>query len=365
MSNEQGQINFNISSSTIIKTIIVVGLFFLLYFLRDIVLVVLAAVLIASSIEPFVRWMKKYGVARALSVVAVYIFIGLILAGLFYFLLPTLLSDLSGLLDVLPKYLDSINFWTPTGDSALSNILTSGREAALTSPPFSLKELITNFSSALTGTTEGFLQTISVVFGGVLSFILIIVLSFYLAVQEYGVTKFLKIVVPLRYEHYVIDLWQRTQKKIGYWMQGQLLLGVIIGILVYLGLTILGIPNAFLLAILAMLFEIIPVFGPILASIPGILVALSLGAVTKGLLIAGFYIIVQQFENHLIYPLVVRKIIGVSPILVILALIIGAKLAGFLGILLSVPLATALVEYLDDFQKDKIARLAQSNLPME
>lgn len=365
MSNESGQINFNISSGVIVKTIIVVGLFFLLYFLRDIVLVVLAAVLIASSMEPMIRWLKKYRVARVLSVVFIYIFIGLILAGLFYFLLPTFLNDLSGLLDVLPKYLDSINFWTPAGDGVLSNILTDGRETTLASPQFSLKELITNFSSALTGTTEGFLQTISTIFGGILSFVLIIVLSFYLAVQEDGVTKFLKIVVPLRYEHYVIDLWQRTQKKIGYWMQGQLLLGIIIGILVYLGLTILGIPNAFLLAILAALFEIIPVFGPILSSIPGILVAFSLGGLTKGLLVAGFYIIVQQFENHLIYPLVVRKIIGVSPILVILAMIIGAKLAGFLGILLSVPLATALVEYLDDFQKNKIAHLAQTNLPIE
>ena len=364
MANESRQINFNINSGAIVKAIIVVGLFFLLYFLRDIVLVVLAAVLFASAIEPMIRWLKKYGVARALSVVVIYISIGLILAGLFYFLLPTFLNDLSGVLETLPKYLDSVNFWQPSSDNALTNILSDSREAALT-PQFSLKELITNFSSALTGTAEGFLQTLSAIFGGVLSFILIIVLSFYLAAQEDGVTKFLKIIVPLRYENYVINLWQRTQKKIGYWMQGQLLLGIIIGILVYLGLTILDIPNAFLLAILAALFEIIPVFGPILSAIPGILVALSLGGVTKGLLVAGFYIIVQQFENHLIYPLVVRKIVGVPPILVILAIIVGAKLAGFLGILLSVPLATALVEYLDDFQKDKIARLAKINLPTE
>ncbi|TSC67706.1 MAG: hypothetical protein CEO19_89 [Parcubacteria group bacterium Gr01-1014_73] len=356
--------NFNISAGAIVKTIIVVGLFFLLYFLRDIVLVVLVAVLIASAIEPMIRWLKKYGVARVLSVVVIYISLGLILAGLFYFLLPTFLNDLSGLLGTLPKYLDSVNFWQPSGDNLFTNILSSGREATL-APQFSLKELVANFSSALTGTTEGFLQTLSAIFGGVLSFVLIIVLSFYLAVQEEGVTKFLKIVVPLRYENYVINLWQRTQKKIGYWMQGQLLLAIIIGILVYLGLMILGIPNAFLLAILAALFEIIPVFGPILSAIPGILVALSMGGVAKGLLVAGFYIIVQQFENHLIYPLVVRKIVGVSPILVILAVIIGFKLAGFLGILLSVPLATALVEYLNDFQKDKIARLAKTNLPME
>src|SRR3989338_282181 len=364
MSNESGQISFNITSGAVVKAIIVTSLFFLLYFLRDLVLVVLVAVLIASAIEPSIRWLKKYGVARVLSVVAIYILIGLILAGLFYFLLPTFLSDLSSLLDVLPKYIDSVSLWKPAGDSALTNILSSGGEIAL-APPFSLKELVTNFSSALTGTAEGFFQTISTIFGGILSFALIIILSFYLAVQEDGVAKFLKIVVPLRYENYIINLWRRARTKIGYWMQGQLLLGLIIGILAYLGLTILDIPHAFLLAFLAAMFEIIPVFGPILSAIPGILVALSLGGIPKGLLVAGFYLIIQQFENHLIYPLVVRKIVGISPILVILALIIGAKLAGFLGILLSVPLAAVLVEYLDDFQKDKIARLAKSNLPIE
>jgi predicted PurR-regulated permease PerM len=193
-----------------------------------------------------------------------------------------------------------------------------------------------------------------------LSFILIIVLSFYLTVQEDGVGKFLGIITPIRHEKYVIDLWKRSQKKIGHWMQGQLLLAVIVAVLVYLGLMILGVKNALLLAVLAGLLEVIPVFGPVISAIPAILSAFLDGGITFALLVVGLYVIIQQFENHLIYPLVVKKVVGVSPIIVILALIIGAKLAGFLGIVLAVPVVSALMEFVEDVEKKKIVFLQKN-----
>ncbi|MDP3726617.1 MAG: AI-2E family transporter, partial [bacterium] len=174
-----------------------------------------------------------------------------------------------------------------------------------------------------------------------------------LSVQEKGIETFLRLVSPLRHEKRIISLWHRSQTKIGLWMQGQLLLGLIVGILVYLGLTILGVPYAFLLAVLSAVFEIIPMFGPILASVPAIALGFT-ESISLGLMVFGLYVIIQQFENHLIYPLVVRKVVGVSPILVIISLVIGAKLAGFLGILLAVPVAAALMELADDMQKEKI-----------
>ncbi|MDP3962431.1 MAG: AI-2E family transporter, partial [bacterium] len=201
----------------------------------------------------------------------------------------------------------------------------------------------------------GAFKTASFIFGGELSFILMIVLSFYLAVQEDGVGSFLKIVSPVKHHEYIINLWKRSQRKIGYWMQGQLLLGVIVGVLVYLGLMILGVKNALLLASIATIFEIIPIFGPILAAVPAVLISFVDGGATLVLLVIGLYLIIHQFENHLLYPLVVRKIIGISPIVVILALVIGAKLAGFLGALLAVPIASALMEWIDDVEKDKMS----------
>jgi predicted PurR-regulated permease PerM len=176
-----------------------------------------------------------------------------------------------------------------------------------------------------------------------------------LAVKKNGVENFLRLVVPVAREEYVIDLWKRTQVKIGKWLQGQIVLMVIVGVLSYLGLVILGVPNAGLLAMIAGLFEIIPVFGPILSAVPAIALAALSGGLTLALLTAGLFAIVQQFENNLIHPLVVTKVVGVSPIIVILAIFIGGQLAGFLGVLLAVPLAAGIVEFADDVREKKRA----------
>jgi len=118
----------------------------------------------------------------------------------------------------------------------------------------------------------------------------------------------------------------------------------------------LGIPNALLLAFLSALLEIIPVFGPILASVPAITLGFVEGGLTMALIVAGLYLIIQQFESQLIYPLVVKKIIGLSPIIVILSLIAGFRLAGFLGMILFVPIVTVAMVFLEDLEQKKYAK---------
>ncbi len=339
--------HITVSSETIFKAILIGLLFWVLFMLKDLVLVVLTAVVIASAIEPFTQWFLKYRVPRVLAVIMIYILSIGGLLGVFYFFLPPLLNDISGVLFTLSRSLEGVSFTSPlaTGVGGEGIVAELSRE-------FSVETALLEVRNTLSTLSAGFLQTVSVVFGGVFSFILIIVLSFYLAVQEKGIENFLRLVTPLRQERFVLDLWQRTQHKIGLWMQGQLLLGFIVGVLVFLGLNVLGVRYSLFLAVLAAMMEIIPLFGPILAAAPAILIGF-MGSATLGIMVAGFYVIIQQFENHLIYPLVVRKVVGVSPIVVILALVIGGKLAGFLGLLLAVPLATALLELLNKFERDK------------
>ena len=143
-------------------------------------------------------------------------------------------------------------------------------------------------------------------------------------------------------------------------MQGQLFLGFFIGALVFLGLSVLGVRHALFLAVLAATFELIPLFGPKIAAVPAVLIAF-LESTPLGLIVLGLYLIIDQFESHLIYPLVVRKVVGIQPIMVILALIIGGKLAGFLGIILAVPLTTVLLEMLNDFEKGKAAEQVRAH----
>jgi len=348
MEKKESGITINITTGTIIKTVLVLVLFYALYFLRDLVLVIITSIVLASALEPATKWFLKYKFPRVLAVLAVYIITIGSFIGLFYAFIPPLLDETAQFVSVAPKYIESFKFWNP---------LNAGNTEAVgkISEAFSLQEIISNVRDTVAGVSGGFFQAVSSIFGGALSFILIIVLSFYFAVQETGVDDFLKIITPLKHQKYVIGLWKRSQLKIGLWMQGQILLAVIIAVLVFLGLTILDVPYALMLALLAGVFELIPIFGPILAAVPAVLLGFLMdgGGVTTGVMVALFYVIIQQFENHLIYPLVVRKVVGVPPILVILALIIGIKIAGFLGIILAVPAAAALMELANDIQKEK------------
>jgi predicted PurR-regulated permease PerM len=342
---ESSNITINITSGTIIKSILWIFLAYVLYILRGLVLVILVAITIASAIEPGTRWLVKRRIPRVLSALLIYLLIIGVFVGIFYFIVPVALEETASVLDNLPQYVKTIDLLNPFHNSAFSTVTSviPGIPQAV-----SINDLINAITSSISGFATGFFTTVSSIFGGVVSFILIIVLSFYLSVREDGVADFLRIITPATQEKYVVDLWRRSRMKIGLWMQGQLLLGIIVAVLIFLGLNVLGIQHPLLLAITAGVFELIPVFGMTLSSIPALALAYLSGGLTLTLLVLGLYLIVQQFEAHLIYPLVVRKIVGIPPILVIIALLAGAELAGFLGIILSVPVSVTLMEFLDD-----------------
>jgi len=355
MKNINQPISITITAGAIIKAIFLVLMLYFAFLIKDLLLVLLASVVIASSVEPGARWLMKRKFPRIISVLTIYVGVILILAGLMYFFIPPLVSDTSQFVNSLPQYIESLTISAgefnsiPAVQEFLTNISTSFRDA----------NFLSSVGSGVSGATFGFLATASTIFGGIMSFLLIIVLSFYLAVQEDGVANFLRIIVPIQHEKYILGLWKRAQRKIGLWMQGQLILGLLIGILTYLGLSILGVENALLLAVIAALFELIPVFGPILAAVPAVAFGFIGGGATLGFLVIGLYVIIQQFESQLIHPLVVKKIIGIPALIAIVALIIGAQIAGFLGIILSVPLAAVLMEYLGDVEKNKAAQLKE------
>ncbi len=338
----------SITTGTILKTLLILVGAWLLYFLHDLVLIVLAAVVIASAMEPAVRVFRKWGVPRILAVILIYLLLFSFLFSLFYFFVPTVLEDVVSFVSALPSYIETIN---RMGSFTQYTTVLGFPSPAELSPGELLSYVRDNFQLSFLGNG---LSTATSVFGGVFSFILILVFSFYFTVMDTGVDDFLRFIAPLKYQKYLLDLWFRSKHKIGLWMQGQLLLGVIMGVLVYLGLTILGIKHALLLAVLAACFELIPLFGPVLAAVPAVLLGFVDGGFTTGVFVIALYVILQQFENHLIYPLVVTKVVGVPPLLVILGLIIGAKLAGFLGILLSVPIVAAFQELFKDINARRV-----------
>ena len=342
------EIRVSITSGTVFTTLLIIAGVYLFWILRDLALLVLTAIIIASAIEPGVAFFIRYSVPRFVSALLVYALVfGAVFAILFFFF-PPIIADAANFLSAMPRYLDTINITTP-----LSNITATVSEVSSQSQTQSYVQTLVSLQSLFASSSGSVLQLLITFFGGIFSLVLVIVLSFYFVLQNTGVDDFIRLVMPVKYEEYYVDLWKRSQKKIGLWMQGQILLSVIVGILVYLGLLIIGVPYALLLAIFTAMIEIIPVFGSIIAGVVAVIVGYSDGGVAIAAIVAGLYVVVNQFESNLIYPLIVKKIVGIPPLLVIVALIAGYTLAGFLGAILSVPVSAVLLEFITDFDKRK------------
>jgi predicted PurR-regulated permease PerM len=331
-------VSHSVSLGTIIKFFAVGIVCWLLYYLRDIVLVVITAIVLAAAAEPAVRRLMQYKIPRGFSVLGVYFVAIAVFTTIGYFFIPAFLGETVNLANDLPKYANSnnaIHFNAPI----LGDVSTA--------------ELASRLQNLFINASDDPFGALSAIFGGVTQLLLVIVFSFYFAVYERGIVDFLRIITPRQHEAYVVNLWDRTKRKIGLWMQGQLLLGLLVGVLSFLGLTILGVQYALVLSILAAVFELIPLFGPLLSAVPAVAIAYAAGGIPLALAVVVLFIVIQQFENHLIYPLVVTKVVGVPPVLVILALVVGLKLAGFFGVLLAVPAAALLQEIFSDIDKQR------------
>ncbi|MFA5933798.1 MAG: AI-2E family transporter [Candidatus Paceibacterota bacterium] len=348
MSEKEKPQLFAISNGTIIRVILFGLLLVSLYVLREIVLIVLTSIVIASFIERASRRLARYGIDRTLSVFLMYFASFSVIITIFYFFTPILIIEMSNLATAMSAYFPGLDSFGVLS----SETITGAKELASNLSHNSITNIASYARAIASGASAGFLEMLSLAFGGIVNFVLIVVISFYLSIQEKGIEKFLRIVTPRKEEDYVINLWDRSQRKIALWIQGQLLLGILVGVLVFLGLSILGVHYALLLAVIAALSELIP-FGIILAAIPAIAFAYSEGGVSLMLLVSGFYVIVQQFENYLIAPLVVKKVVGISPLVVIISVIVGAELAGFWGLILAIPIVVPILEFSDDVEKRK------------
>ncbi len=350
MHNHPENVNINISTSTLLRILLIGGLVFAFIKLINIVLIVLTAIVIASFVESAVGKLKKYVKNRIFSVFIIYIFTIAILVGLSSVFIPVFLEEMSTLISSLSQYIPDgsiLNSFQPDTISGAKGVINTISSSG------SIGDLITSTQKLATSLSGGLFNILGEAFGSILNLSLIVIISFYLSIKEKGIENFLRVIIPDKNEEYIIDLWKRTEHKIGLWIQGQMLIGLIVGVLTYLGLTLLGVKYSLVLAIMTAFFELIP-FGIYLAIIPAMMFSYLDGGATLALLTLALYLILHQFETYLIYPLVIKKVIGISPLVVILSILIGWQLASFWGVVLAIPFAVCLFEFLDDVEKKKI-----------
>lgn len=342
-------LKIDISIKSIIRILVAIFLIYVLMKLTNIILVVLTAIVIASFVEAALNKLKRYVKNRIFAVFLMYLLVIGIFVGMAYVFVPVFVSEMSALVESLAQYIPNNSIFNTFQTETLSgakDVVNSISSNA------SLGELISNIKLLIESLSGGFVEIFGKAFGGVINLGLIFIISFYLSISKDGVENFLRIITPINKEEYVIGLWKRTQKKIGLWIQGQMLLSLIIGILTYLGLTILGVKYSLVISVITALFELIP-FGIFISVIPAVVFSYLSGGVTLSILTALLYFILHQFENYLIYPLIIKKVIGIPPLVVILSVIIGWQLANFWGVILAIPVAVFLFELLNDLEKKK------------
>jgi predicted PurR-regulated permease PerM len=351
--DEKKIIKVDISVKSITRVLLFAVGVYLFFQLTSVILIVLTSIVIASFVEHIVKRLEKHKIPRPVTVVTIYLIgIGTIVV-ISTFLLPILVKEVSSLVDFIGKLFQKSSLFNAFPFETLSDTKDFFSQI---SGDVSSTELIRSTQVFLGKVSSGVGGSIGTVFGSIINTVMVGVISFYLSIQEKGVEDFLRIVTPIKYEHYVI-----TERKIALWVQGQLLLGLIIAVILFIGLTLLKVKYALLLAIIAGFSELIP-YGLLLAFIPAIAVAFTEGSLKLAGSTLILYTVVQQFENYVIVPIVVKKSTGISQLVVILALFIGATLAGFWGILLAVPVSVLLIEYLTDLEEKKFQYLQKQHL---
>jgi len=323
----------DISTSTIFRFILIVLGAIFIYLVRDVLLTVFIALIIAAAIDGPVDWLAKHRVRRTLGTLIIYLFIASLLISFIYWALPPLAGQLKDLAIALPDYLNKLG----ANVSILQQKLGPGYG----------QKILDNFSNQIYNSTSNIFGTAVNIFGGIFSAIVIIVISFYLVVQDKGIKMFISSVTPAEHRPYIVNLAERIQAKLGRWLRGQLLIMLIIAILVFIGLVFLKVDFALALALLAGILEIIPYIGPFLAGSAAVSLAF-LQAPVLGLLVLALFLIVHQIEAYVLIPQIMKRAVGLNPLVVIISMIIGAKLLGILGVVVAVPIVAIISVFLGD-----------------
>lgn len=333
-----------ISTGVVIRTIMILIFVAFIYFIRDVILLLFIAVLLAATIEPAVNWLQKKKIPRWVGVLIIYFLLFSVVGIAVYFMIPPLRSQFSDFADNSPEYLAKIEDPFKKMDVFFQrqNISFDSRKMIA-----GIEDETSGFSDNIFSKTIGF-------FNGFISLIIVLTMAFYMAVEEDGMKKFTMLIVPEKHKEYAVLLLARIKSKISQWVRGQFFIMLSIFALDYLGLSLAGVPYALFLAIFAGILELIPYAGPVIAAVPGVFLGFLISPFT-GLMAFLVYLIAQQLESHIIIPQVMKKAVGLNPIATIMALLIGAKLGGALGAILSIPIATAIGLFLSDLFNKKEA----------
>lgn len=309
-----------ISHRTVIFTVLFLVLLKFLVEIWPILVGLFIAVLLMTALSPLVDRLERLRVPRAIAIFLVYILLFTGIIGGLSGIIPPLAEQTSTLVNRLPQMFDEVGGW-------LESIGITGVDG----------EVIASQLSQLGSIPANVVRFTLGLFSNLIAVFAVLVITFYLLLERKNLDKYLLVLFGEGGEKRAKSFIDKLETKLGGWVRGELTLMLIVGVMTYIGLKLLAIPFALPLAILAGILEIVPNIGPTISAVPAVLLGLTISPVT-GLAVAALYFLVQQLENGIIVPKVMQRAVGVNPLVTIISLAIGFKLAGALGAVLAVPI---------------------------
>ena len=324
-----------ISTGTIFKTILILLAFFVAWQLRFVFILILASVILMTAFAQIADFLQARGFNRVGAAISAYI-LAVIFWGLLLFLvLPPLLIQLREFIIALPNYLLKIS--EIYGGSFV--------------PGIENKQVFSVGANYLASGLDSLMRVVFTTINGVFNLITIAVLSFYLLLERDRIKKNLHFVIPFLPKERVTNLASKVDVQLGHWVRGEIALMFIVGLATYIGLSLLKVPYALPLAVMAGILEFIPNIGPILSGVISILVTVASGSPVSAVGVLVLFVIVQKLENNILVTKIMQAAVGLNPLFAILSFLIGATLFGFPGALIAVPAAAMIqVIVLDIFE---------------
>ena len=298
----------------------------------NVLLLLFLSVLLASALEPMIGWLReRLRMGRVGTILVVYLAFFIVAIGMAFIVLPAAVNQWQRILAELPSFFDEVRLWAETV-----------RPVALSTSITALVDSVAEFFAPAPPPSPGEVVEVGTAVAEAALFLFtMLAIVFFWLVEHARLQRYSLAFLPAERRAGARNAWNEIETRLGLWVRGQLILMGFMGVTTGFAYAVLGLPGALLLGLIAALTEAIPIVGPLLGAIPAILVAATVSP-ELALVVALIYLVLQLVEGNILVPIVMRNTIGISPLLVIFSLLVGAEVGGLLGAFLAVPIAASI-----------------------
>ncbi len=321
---------FEIGWTTLWRVFLFVVAVAVLYFARGAFAALLVGIVLSLGLDPIVSFIaERLRIGRLLGTLVTALLAVIVLIAALYFIIPVVAGEVSG-------------FFAHFNESVVTFFNVSIPIPSVANLGNSIGQLI----NAYLGTNGSVPVAVTKIFSNLLLILAAFIITLYLTIEKDGADKMLRLVLPQAYERPVVAVFDRFKLKMRRWLGTQFVLSIFIGLASGLGMWLIGVKYPLIIGVIAAIFEVVPVIGPIATGAIAFLIAVS-DSVVLAVYAVIFFFVIQQFENHVLVPLVMGRSMRVHPVIVVFSLLAGGELAGFIGIVLAVPISVLIQEIID------------------